>query len=85
MLKTSQSQLTNARNTVNNNKNFIDEDVYDNNSEQWLKDNVDALSNNSKYIGVLDAEISRASNGMVKFTANVKNAKNERQRLSGTV
>lgn len=85
LLKTSQSQLTNARNTVNNNKNFIDEDVYDNNSEQWLKDNVDALSNNSKYIGVLDAEISRASNGMVKFTANVKNAKNEWQKLSGTV
>lgn len=85
LLKTSQSQLTNARNTVNNNKNFIDEDVYDNNSEQWLKDNVDALSNNSKYIGVLDAEISRATNGMVKFTANVKNAKNEWQKLSGTV
>lgn len=85
LLKTSQSQLTNARNTVNNNKNFIDEDVYENNSEQWLKDNVDALSNNSKYIGVLDAEISRASNGMVKFTANVKNAKNEWQKLSGTV
>lgn len=85
LLKTSQSQLTNARNTVNNNKNFINEDVYDNNSEQWLKDNVDALSNNSKYIGVLDAEISRASNGMVKFTANVKNAKNEWQKLSGTV
>lgn len=85
LLKTSQSQLTNARNTVNNNKNFIDEDVYDNNSEQWLKDNVDALSNNSKYIGVLDAEIARATNGMVKFTANVKNAKNEWQKLSGTV
>ena len=85
LLKTSQSQLTNARNTVNNNKNFINEDVYDNNSEQWLKDNVDALSNNSKYIGVLDAEISRATNGMVKFTANVKNAKNEWQKLSGTV
>ncbi len=85
LLKTSQSQLTNARNTVNNNKNFIDEDVYDNNSEQWLKDNVDALSNNGKYIGVLDAEISRATNGMVKFTANVKNAKNEWQKLSGTV
>ena len=85
LLKTSQSQLTNARNTVNNNKNFIDEDVYENNSEQWLKDNVDALSNNSKYIGILDAEISRASNGMVKFTANVKNAKNEWQKLSGTV
>lgn len=85
LLKTSQSQLTNARNTINNNKNFIDEDVYDNNSEQWLKDNVDALSNNSKYIGVLDAEIARATNGMVKFTANVKNAKNEWQKLSGTV
>lgn len=85
LLKTSQSQLTNARNTVNNNKNFIDGDVYDNNSEQWLKDNVDALSNNGKYIGVLDAEISRATNGMVKFTANVKNAKNEWQKLSGTV
>lgn len=85
LLKTSQSQLTNARNTVNNNKNFINEDVYDNNSEQWLKDNVDALSNNSKYIGVLDAEIARATNGMVKFTANVKNAKNEWQKLSGTV
>lgn len=85
LLKTSQSQLTNARNTVNNNKNFIDEDVYDNNSEQWLKDNVDALSNNSKYTGVLDAEIARATNGMVKFTANVKNAKNEWQKLSGTV
>ena len=33
----------------------------------------------------MDAEISRASNGMVKFTANVKNAKNEWQKLSGTV
>ena len=29
---------------------FIDEDVYDNNSEQWLKDNVDALSNNSNVL-----------------------------------